>query len=295
MTMPNFLIIGAQKSGTTSLYYYLKQHPQVYMSPVKEAHFFDDEEGGKRSFRGPGRSSPPAVSSIDDYSALFGGVTDETAVGEASPSYIYVPEAPRRIRYRIPDAKLIAILRDPADRAYSAFLHTSRTGREPLTDFAQALREEEDRIRNDWHPLYHYRARGFYHAQLGRYFDVFGQDRVGVYLYEDLRADPRVVLQDIFGFLGIDEGFVPDMSVRYNVSGLPRNKAARTLVRRLNATTPVLKRFLPFELRQRIKSRIFTKPPPLASNIRRELIEAYRPDIMKLQDLIQRDLSRWLE
>ena len=167
MTMPNFLMVGAQKCGTPSLYYYLKQHPQIYMSPVKEAHFFDVEEGEKPDFRRASHSSRP-VSGIEDYRALFAGVKDETAIGEASPSYVYIPEAPRRIRSRLPDAKLIAILRDPADRAYSAFLHTSRSGREPLTDFAQALREEEDRIRNGWHPLYHYRERGFYHAQLKR-------------------------------------------------------------------------------------------------------------------------------
>ena len=139
MTMPTFLIIGAGKSGTTSLYYYLKQHPQVYMSPVKEAHFFDQDEGEKPDFRGPGRSSPPPITSIEDYRALFRGVTDETAVGEATPSYIYIPGAPGRIRRRIPDAKLIAGLRNPTDRAYSAFLHTVRSGRERLTDLARAL------------------------------------------------------------------------------------------------------------------------------------------------------------
>ncbi len=295
VTMPNFLIIGAQKAGTTSLYYYLKQHPQIYMSPVKEAHFFDQDEGEEADFRGPGRSPTAPITSIDDYRALFRGVTSERAVGEATPSYIYIPEAPGRIRRRLPDAKLVAVLRNPADRAYSAFLHTVRSGREPLTDFARALGEEEARIRDNWHPLFHYRQRGFYHDQLGRYFDAFGRDRVGVYLYEDLRADPLGVLGGIFRFLGVDETFVPDTSVEYNASGVPRNRAVRSLVRRTNALTPALKPFLPFGLRQRIKGGIFAKPPPLAPEVREKLIEAYRPDILRLQGLIGRDLSLWLE
>ncbi len=296
MTLPNFLIIGAQKAGTTSLYYYLKQHPQVYMSPVKEAHFFDQDEGEKPNFRGPGRSSTPPITSIEDYRALFRGVTDETAVGEATPSYIYIPGAPERIRRRIPDAKLIAVLRNPTDRAYSAFLHTVRSGREPLTDFARALGEEEARIRENWHPVFHYKQRGFYYDQLRRYFDAFGPDRIGVYLYEDLRTNPLGVLRDIFGFLGVeDETFVPEMSVEYNVSGVPRNKAVHSLVRKANALTPALKRILPFGLRQRIKGRVFAKPPPLPVEQRMELVELYREDILKLEGLIGRDLSGWLE
>jgi hypothetical protein len=295
MTMPNFLIIGAQKAGTTSLYHYLKQHPQIYMSPVKEAHFFDYEGTERQAFRGPGPSSHPRkVDNVEDYRALFDGASGEKAIGEVSPLYLYIPEAPGRIRRRIPDAKLIAILRNPADRAYSAFLHTTRRGLEPLTDFAQALGAEEGRIRDNWHPRYHYRQRGFYHTQLKRYFDVFERDRIGIYLYEDLIADPLGVLRSIFRFLEVDEAFVPDMSVKYNITGVPRNRAVRALVKRLGSLTPALRRFLPFGLLQLVKGRLFAKPP-LSSDVRRELIEGYRQDISMLQDLIRRDLSGWLE
>src|ERR687894_3261543 len=115
MTMPNFFIIGAQKAGTTSLYYYLKQHPQIYMSPRKEPHFF---KGMHSELRKSGRGLPP-VTDLGDYQALFRGVTDEKAIGEASASYLYSPKAPALIKSSIPDAKLIAVLRNPADRAYS--------------------------------------------------------------------------------------------------------------------------------------------------------------------------------
>src|SRR5580765_3646808 len=121
MTLPNFLIIGAGKSGTTALYEYLKQHPQVYMSPVKEPRFFAFE-GESVNFGGPwGERLNPEVmafNSIASYSALFEDVEDETAIGEASPIYLWAAKAAARIHRRVPDARLIAILRDPVERAY---------------------------------------------------------------------------------------------------------------------------------------------------------------------------------
>ena len=132
MAMPNFLIIGAMKSGTTALYYYLEQHPQVYMSPVKEPNFFCSEENSDGDF----------ATRLGAYQDLFRDVSGEKAIGEASHCYLYEPEAAARIQEYITDAKLIAVLRDPVDRAYSHFLHMVRNGSEPLTDFALALREE---------------------------------------------------------------------------------------------------------------------------------------------------------
>ena len=174
MTMPNFFIVGAQKAGTTSLYYYLKQHPQIYMSPRKEPHFF---EGMHWDFYRPGRMALP-VTDLADYQALFEGVTDEKAIGEASASYLYSPKAPTLIKRSIPYARLIAILRNPADRAYSNFLHCVRAGRESIVDFAEALRVEEGRIKGNWGPLWHYKQKGFYYAQVKRYLDTFGRDPV---------------------------------------------------------------------------------------------------------------------
>ena len=199
MTMPNFFIVGAQKAGTTSLYHYLNQHPQVYMSPIKEPFFFDHEMDSKgevvrREFEG--HRQPPRFTNIEEYSALFEGVRDEKAIGEATPLYIYAPGTAERIERYVPGAKSIALLRNPADRAYSAFLYAVRMGVEPLTDFAQALREEPFRMRNRWHYVFHYRSRGLYYQQLKRYYEVFGRERLGVWLYEDLREDPAGVAQE---------------------------------------------------------------------------------------------------
>jgi hypothetical protein len=290
VTMPNFFIVGAQKAGTTSLYHYLNQHPQVYMSPRKEPHFF---EGMHSEYRRPGRRSTP-VSDLAQYQALFDGASSERAIGEASASYLYSPRAPGLIKSSVPEAMIIAVLRNPADRAYSNFLHCVQVGREPLGSFAEALQAEQSRMRDKWGPLWYYKHKGFYYAQVKRYFDEFGRGQVGVWLYEDLRNDTPGTLGEVFRLLGVDESFIPDASVEHNPSGIPRVGRLYKGVRSFTARNPVLvERVLPARLRGYVKSRLFVKPPPFPPELREELIEGYREDILKLQELIGRDLSAW--
>jgi hypothetical protein len=293
MTMPNFLIIGAMKSGTTALYYYLEQHPQIYMSPVKEPNYFCSGEQEN--------SVGNSATRIGDYQDLFKDVSGEKAIGEASHCYLYEPEAAARIQDYIPDAKLIAVLRNPVDRAYSHFLHMVRNGSEPLTDFAQALREEETggyQKRN----LQDYVGRGRYYDQLKRYFNTFSRDQIKVYLYEDLSNAPVDILQDAFRFLGVDDSFVPDVSLRRNVSGYPKHKTVDKLLTKPSLIKDALKIYLPARLRWRLskafddlKTRNLVEPPPVQPEVRRQLIEVYREDVLKVQELIHRDLSGWLE
>ncbi len=289
MTMPNFLIIGAMKSGTTALYYYLQQHPRVYMSPVKEPDFF--------CFEGRKDLGNHSITRIEAYQDLFRDVSGEEAIGEASHCYLYEPRAVERIEHHIPEAKFIAVLRNPVDRAYSHFLHMVRNGTEPLTDFAQALQEDERRKNPQ-----DYVGRGLYHAQLKRYFDAFGRDSVKVYLYEDLGDAPLDTLRDAFRLLGVDDTFVPDVSLKRNVSGSPRYKTLDRFLRRPSFVKEALKLYLPAGLRWRLskafddlKTRNLVGPPPVQPELRQQLIEAYREDVLKLQPLIGRDLSRWLE
>ena len=304
--MPNFLIIGAQKAGTTALYQQLKQHPDVFMSPVKEPHFFAFE-GRDLDFRGPRDRETLGHMVVSDegaYRGLFADAGDEKARGEASAMYLYMPEAVGGIGRHAPDARLVAILRNPADRAYSSFLHMIRDGREPIPDFGRALAAEEERIKGKWSPIWHYRRMGFYYEQISRYHETFGSERLRVYLYEDLEGDPEGVLRDIYGFVGIDPSFVPDVSSRYNVSGIPKNKRLHALHRFLLRPNPVkvaLKPFFPKKLRRRmvesslntLRNRNLVKPP-FPEEVRRDLIEGYREDILKLETLIGRDLSGWL-
>jgi hypothetical protein len=291
MTMPNFLIIGAMKSGTTALYYYLEQHPEIYMSPVKEPNFFSSQEQD---------NAADTVTDIGTYQQLFGGAAGKKAIGEASHSYLYDPGAAAEIRRYISEARLIAILRNPIDRAYSHFLHMVRSGTEPLDDFAQALQEEvgihKERTSQD------YIGRGLYYDQLKRYFGIFPREQVKIYLYEDLSDAPISTVQDAFRFLKVDGSFVPDVSLRRNVSGHPKFKTLDGLLRRQSRIKNAAKMYLPARLRWRLskafddlKTRNLVEPPPLQSEVRRQLISVYQEDILKLQDLIHRDLSWWLE
>ncbi|MUL39037.1 sulfotransferase [Gloeocapsopsis sp. AAB1 = 1H9] len=297
MSMPDFLIIGAQKAGTSSLYYYLKQHPQIYMSPIKELHFFTYEgEKSNRSFStAKHNESFAVVDNIEDYQKIFQAAPESSLVGEASPSYIYAPKAAERIKYHIPNAKLIAILRHPAERAYSNFLHAIRQNHEPLQDFKQALQQEETRIRDNSGFLWHYKSKGFYYKQLSRYLDLFDRSQIKICLYEDLKTNPVGVVKDLFEFLEVDSSFEPDVSRKYNVSVVPKNLLLNTLITNLKPIKPALKTLLPDGVRHYIRSQVFDTPPPISPEMRKQLIEGYREDILQMQDLLGRDLSGWLK
>lgn len=299
--VPSFLIIGAAKAGTTSLNHYLAQHPQIFMSPRKDTFFFDFD-GQPPDYGGPGDNAwyrARAVIEGKAYRALFAGVTSEKAVGEACTQYLYDPDAAARIHRDLPQAKLIVVLRDPVERAYSSFLQQVRDGYETTADFAEALALEPQRRRAKWRPMWHYKARGFYFAQLERYLAHFARGRLGIYLYDDLQRDPRRLLREIFDFLEVDPSFTPDISLRHNRAGLPRSRRLHRLIMTPNPLKSLVRPLLPGRLRAMVKaavtdSRLNLRRPSLPGDLRRGLVADYRDDVLKLQDLIRRDLSGWL-
>ncbi len=297
MNLPNFIIIGAAKSGTTALYHYLKQHPQIYLSPIKETEFFAFE-GEELNFYGPGDLPRATITNFADYQAQFQGVTDEIAIGEASPVYIYSSKAPERIKNYLPDVKLIAILREPVERAYSQYLMFIRDQRETLMDFAQAVKQEETRQQKGWAWGWRYLELGFYYTQLKRYFDIFERQQIKVYLYDDLRDNPLKVIEDICGFLNVDTNFSPDMSFKPNISGVPDNKLLHDFLRKPNAVKDLLKPLLPAKLRKSMRLNLQNSnlsKPKLEPEVKEQLSPLFRKDILQLQDLIHRDLSGWLK
>ncbi len=301
MTMPNFIIIGAAKAGTSALYRYIRLHPQVYMSPKKEPHYFSFDSRSKQT-AGPGDTIRLAVTDPKAYAALFDGVSDETAIGEASPTYLYVPGTAERIREALPDAKLIAILRQPVDRAYSAYMHVVRDGRETIRDFVQAIEAEPERIKQNWGPLWHYIEGGHYYEQLSRYYSVFPTDQIKVFLHDDFVKDPNAVIAEIFRYLGVETAFKPDMSAKPNVSGVPRSELVHRLLfqlfQRPNPLRAVSRKLFPEEMRWRVTAALRNKNlrrVPLDPDLRKELTERYYHDgIISLGELLERDLSVWL-
>ncbi len=297
MSMPNFLIIGAEKSGTTSLYHYLRQHPDIFMCRSKELYFFA-YEGERPDHRGPGDLTfdRNIVTRLEDYLAHFDSVANEKAIGEACPQYLYVPKAAERIRHHLPDARLVVVLRNPADRAYSIYMHLVRMGRETAANFAEALEREDARLRARWGPARGYRTNGFYSEQIARYDRLFGRSRLRIYLFEDLRDDPVFLVQDICRFLGVDDRFVPDVSLRFNVTGITRSRALRNFIRGPNLVKDLYRRLLPQGVRQRVTTTVETfnvRKVPFPPDVRADLVAGYREDIRKLEVRLGRDLSHW--
>jgi hypothetical protein len=280
--LPNFLIIGAPRSGTTLLYEGLRKHPEVYMSPVKEPLFFS----------GYGK-----MERMEEYQGLFAGVTNERLVGEASTLYLYSPEAPTRIALSLPDVKLIAILRNPVDRAYSNFLHHVKIGFQN-SDFSSALATEERSMREGRSPFLYYRDLGFYGRQIERYLAIFDRSQMLFLLYEDLPIDPAGVFGTVFRFLGVDANLPVDTSVKHNPSGVPIHSRLHRLVTGPSSVKTVLKAILPEDFQERLLLRALNltlSKPSLDPEIRHRLASEYRQDIQKTQELIGRDLSTWLE
>jgi hypothetical protein len=289
------------KCGTTALYYYLRQHPQIYLHPTrKEAQFFC-YEGQAPRFAGPGdeRVNAYAITTLDAYREMFAGAAGQPMVGEVGTVYIYVPGTAERIRRHVPEARLIAILRNPVERAYSNFVHLVREELEPCRELAEAVRREPERIRANWSPHWHYVQAGFYQEQVRRYLEVFDRRQIRFYLYDDYLADPVALVQDVFRFLGVDDRVVPDVSLRHNVGGIPRSPALHKLLDTPHPVKRLLRPFLSSErrlaLRERVRGLNLRRPPPLRPEMRQHLIALYRDDVRALGDLLGRDLSGWLD
>jgi hypothetical protein len=271
------------------------------MSSVKEPHFFSFDSKSKQT-SGPGDSVPNAITDWNSYLALFDDVRDQKAIGEASPTYLYRLEAPERIHAMLPNVKLIAILRHPADRAYSAFMHAVRDQREIVLDFREAIALEEQRKRDNWGPLWHYVSAGFYYQQLKRYYDLFNNDQIKVILQDELFNKPEEVLREIFNFLGVDPKFSSNLSIKYNVSGIHKNPIihwfTKNLFKRPNPIRWISRKLIPESCRFKVTTWINQKNiirKRIPDDIRQDLIELYREDIQKLQTLIGKDLSHWME
>ena len=184
---PDFLIVGAQKCGTTSLFQYLDEHPQVYTSPEKEPHFYS-YVGEKRPHWG--------MEEVDNYTSLFQEASPEQHCVEASTWYLYSTTAAEQIRQYAPDTKCIALLRQPVDRAYSSWSFRVQQGWETLS-FEEAIAEEEKRIEQGKPWDVHYLHAGLYFEQVRRFYSQLGRDQVRIFLFEDFRNDPEEVAEGV--------------------------------------------------------------------------------------------------
>lgn len=293
INLPDFLLVGAAKSGTTSLYQYLKQHPQIYMSENKEPWFFsfaDIYKEDVHNFSGKG----DIVTDFMKYVNLFSGATNEQVVGEASTVYLYLyEETIKNIKKYHPnwkELKIIIIIRDPSERAFSHYLNSVGDG-SCNSSFEEEIEKWNITQCSDLWNIIDY---GFYYNQIKSYKDTFGQ--VKIYLFDDLEERSALLAQDLYRFLEVDTFFKPNTDLKYNVSG-NSGKFLRKLIYKPNLIKKVVKTFLPIEARTKIKNNIlgkFAYKSNLENAQKKILKEIYKEDITKLQDLIDKDLTRWL-
>ena len=292
MTLPNFIVIGAAKAGTTALHWYLAEHPQVFMTPLKETNYFafglDDE--GRLLYGDPELHRFP-IRSLEEYERSFDGADGAVAVGEASPIYLEAPGSAGRIAEVVPGARIVCGIRDPVDRAYSDHLMYLRSrGRrlDPVRDLTPSA---------PWAaPDSHWMQISLYYEPLRRYFDVFPRQQIHVFLFDDLKKDQAGVVRDLYRFLGVDADFTPDFDTPHNIGGMPSSM----LVEKVLTSGKLKKALDPWvpqraaDLARRLRTRNMRRAPPLPRELKSVLQERFREDIDKTSGLIGRDLSSWL-
>ncbi|MEM9057985.1 MAG: sulfotransferase domain-containing protein [Pseudomonadota bacterium] len=291
--LPNFFVIGAAKCGTTSLHELVSRHPEVFASAEKETHFFDY---GKRYARGPERW-------LEEH---FTGSNGFAARGESTPSYLHRGDKviPRMVElYGETDApRLICLLRDPVERAYSHYLDMARSTLE-AEPFDVALDLESERVAAGGPMRWRrYFGDGLYAAQLEPWIAAFGRQSLLLLLSEDLRARPRETLSEVFAFLGVRDDVTIDVTLRANVAAEYRSQAAARLVNRPSRLKTLARQVLPASLTRRLRDALehgfrrsidASEKPPLPVALAERLRARYLDDVTALEALLDRNLSHW--
>jgi hypothetical protein len=300
--LPTFVVAGAPRCGTTSLHYYLGQHPQVGMSAIKEPNFFLFDSDGTPSIDEEDivRKS---VRKLAEYKALFHPEPGQTAFGDVSPLYLYTREAPDRIKEQCGDVPVICLLRHPAERAWSHFLHAFADAQDALGEFSDLVEREiahgpgYSRYRTSTHLL----RLGRYAEQIERYHDVFGEDRVLALLIDDLEDEPSETLDRVCRFIDVETGQPLGEAKRYNVSGVASGALLVRARRAARRVQPRVKAMLPPKLAGRLgRLRAVVEDSALRpvalpeGPVRDRLSEWYAPDVERVAALVGRDLSAWL-
>ncbi len=300
MNKPNFLVAGVAKCGTTSLFFYLVQHPEVCI-PKKETFYFIRDFYKQQTDDPIGQRKPAQlILTEEDYNNLYRRCGTEKAIGEVSTCYFHFPDmAIPEIKSKLGNPKVIIILREPVSRAWSNYMHFRRGNQEPLS-FEEAMQAQQERKDKRWDFMWDYSGLGFYADYIERYRKEFSD--VLILFNEDLETKPVETMQQIFAFIGVDPTFVPDTETRYNISDLQdknpwfkffiRNSFVRTIVRPLAEATlsPTLKQ----KIRHKLRRKNSGPKPTMSPETKQQLKALYRDDILRVQQLTGRDLSSWL-
>lgn len=279
----NLFIVGTPKAGTTSLHHYLNEFPEILMSIRKEPDFFSDREIQEQGlYYGTSR-----INTLSKYNSLFSSWIDEPIIGEASVSYLFYPSVPERIKLYNENSKIIIMLRNPIERAFSHYLMDYRLG---LT--SNSFEEEFDK--KETLNFQQYFLLGNYFHQVKRYLNIFGKENVHIIWYSDFKENTANELNKVISFLGLNTDFKLDFNKIHNSFSMPKNNFIRKIysIVWLRKTLSFL---LPENLLIYIKTVLFNKvnKPKLSERTRELLYEYYLPDIQSLEKLLSVNLSQW--
>ncbi|MFW5720771.1 MAG: sulfotransferase domain-containing protein [Bacteroidota bacterium] len=298
---PNFFIVGAAKCGTTSLYHHLKSHPDIYLCETYKEPYFFSSKYVKLPHKGKGDEVNDKrrknYTTLDDYLKLFKGATNEKIIGEATTDYLYFYQAAKDIKNMNPHAKILISLRNPVERAYSAYYHQVNKKLETLS-FKQALVQEENRIKDNYSYIWRYKQVGLYYKQVKYYLDVFGKENVKIILFDDIKNDIKSVIQDILQFLEVDTNLKIRTSEKHRATGVYRFKKFNDLLFKQSFIRRILQMVLTQKARNRLLLKLINlnlKKPEMDPSTRKYLVDYFREDIHKTEKLINRNLEHWLK
>jgi Sulfotransferase family len=302
MALPDFLVIGVPKAGTTALHSALASHPELYLSQVKEPKFFLTDGPPPRRGGGPGDAQTyrEHVWRREQYEALFDPAPPGTLRGESTPFYLHDPMALRRIRTLIPHARLIVILRDPIERAHSNWTHMWSAGLEPIGDFLRACAAEDRRVAEGWSAFWRYRSLGLYGRQLEFLYHLFPRDHVLVFKYRELVDNPAGTLDMICRFLGVTPGLISEVP-RENVTAHPDRTTGHLALSSLRRAVLSAGWLLPDAVVDAIVTPVERRlqrnarhRQPLTWQQRQALIPYFEPDVALLEQITGTYFGDWL-
>lgn len=284
---PEYFVVGTAKAGTTSLFRYFSTHPSVYVPPNKETYFF-----GEYFY------ADAKINSLPEYKSLFKTVPKESICVEISTTYLYSRNAAKEIYKYNPDARIIMILRNPMDRAFSNYMYRRKTGNEECTQFEEGIKMENERIVSGKPYGFHYTNMGFYYKQVQRYLDIFKKENVLILIFEEIKENSNLFYQRISDFMEIQYLSSFNVSKRYNKSGEFRSERFMKLLNSDNIVKKYFKKMIPQEKRKRLSGffkdlNISNRKIEMKPETRIQMRDLFNEDIHKLEALTGKDLSFW--
>lgn len=304
-TFPDFVIAGSAKSGTTALHLMLDQHPDIYMSQVKETNYFVQAYEPTRHFIGhrgdrvlEGKDGSDVIDMLEKYRTVFSGASDKQIVGEASPWYLINKAVPDRLRSYRDDVKVLIILRNPSDVAFANFLHQVRVGSESLS--LQQIDEVFNPThygRPDLHPFCHHLELPRYSEHLPEWLSTFDRSNLHIMVYEEFNSDRRRTLSKLLDFLQLRDDVNIDVNTRVNASGLPRSGILQDLLQGSVAFKKLIGLFVPTKRRRKIRGKLeamnTTRKIAMPVDVRMRFDKLFNADIDYVEQILGRKMTDW--